>query len=71
MPKPRWLREREAGAKRMSREPDMCFECAMYGHFVKMTRHRGGKPVEVHACLIHPHCFNTKYSICCDDFARL
>ena len=35
---------------------------------VKMTKHRNKEWTEVFECIEHPGCFNTKFSICCDDF---
>lgn len=70
MPKPQWLKDREAQARRIVVEPDLCHECIYYGPFVKYAKYRGKELVEVHSCDIHPNCLNTKYSICCEDFMR-
>jgi len=70
MPKPQWLINREQQATRITIDPDLCVDCIYYGPFVKFTKHKAKERVEVHACDIHPNCFNTKYSICCDDFTR-
>lgn len=68
MSKPQWLKDRESGAKRETAEPDFCVSCAYYGPAVKNVRHKNKEWVELHECDIHPKCYNTKYSICCDDF---
>lgn len=69
MPKPQWLKDREHDAQRLVRRHDMCSDCLYYGEFVKWSRGKGDKLLEVHECDIHPKCMNTEYSICCDDFA--
>lgn len=68
MPKPQWLKDKEADVKRLTIEPDYCKDCIYFGRFVKRTRHKGTVWVEVRECDIHPGCVNTEYSICCDDF---
>lgn len=68
MPKPQWLKDKEAQVQRLSVEPVLCCKCLYYGPLVKFAKHKGKERVEVHACDIHPNCLNTKYSICCDDF---
>lgn len=70
MPKPQWLIDREMKAEAITMIPNMCKDCIYYGSHVKMTKHRGKEWVDVHECDIHPNCFNTKYSICCEDFTR-
>lgn len=70
MAKPQWLKDIEQDVQRPQREYDTCFECKSRGMPVKMTRHKDKEWTEVFACAKHPNCFNTKYSICCDDFAR-
>ena len=68
MTKPQWLKDKEQDVQRIVRQYDMCADCIYYGQFVKWTKHKGNKIVEVHECDIHPGCLNTEYSICCDDF---
>lgn len=70
MPKPEWLQDIQHQVHRIKRDPDCCDECIYFGSFVKYSRHHGSEVVEVRECDIHPGCFNTKYSICCDDFTR-
>lgn len=53
------------------REPDLCCDCKHYGRPVKKTKHLGKEKVMVHECDIHPGCYNTMYSIVCDDFVRI
>lgn len=70
MPKPQWLIDKEQHAERQLPDPDRCCDCLYYGPTVKFTKHRSGENVDVHLCDIHVNCFNTKFSICCDDFIR-
>lgn len=70
MSKPKWLRDKQAGAKCIERHHDYCNECIYFGPFVKWTRRKGNVITELHECDIHPKCFNTKFAICCDDFTR-
>lgn len=66
MPKPDWLVEKETGY--VAFELDHCSECIYYGQPIKLTKHKNKEWTEVFECDVHPGCFNTKYSICCDDF---
>ena len=70
MPKPQWLRDREMQVHRVTVDPDLCGDCIYFGTFAKYARWRGKEVVELRECDIHPNCLNTKYSICCEDFAR-
>lgn len=66
MPKPPWLVEAEND--RSFVKFGTCEECLYLGMPVKMTKHRNKEWTEVFECIEHPGCFNTKFSICCDDF---
>lgn len=66
MPKPDWLVEAEGRVNWV--KCATCWDCIYLGMPVKMTKHRNKSWTEVFECDIHPGCFNTKYSICCDDF---
>lgn len=70
MTKPQWLIDKENHKLEIHRDPDMCCDCLYFGAFVKKTKHKGKDWCEVHECDIHPGCFNTEYSICCDDFTN-
>ena len=69
MPKPQWLKDKEAQAHRAVYEPALCCDCVHYGKMFKWTRHRGDERVTGHECDLHSGCLNTKYSIGCEDFA--
>lgn len=70
MPKPDWLVEAEKKINRLKKaEPVCCDSCIYFGRFIKMTKHRNDEWTEVHECDIHENCFNTKFSIRCDDWA--
>lgn len=67
MSKPQWLKDQE-GYKPPKKEYH-CYECVNYcGQRIGETKHKGVEKVEVWECKIHPGCFNTKYSIRCNDF---
>lgn len=66
MAKPEWLVEAE-DSDRFVKFPT-CWDCRRLGPPVKMTRHKNKEWTEVFKCAKHPGCFNTKFSICCDDF---
>lgn len=68
MPKPQWLIDAETKKNKVQRPVDYCIDCIYIGRPFKMTKHKEREWVEVYECDIHPRCFNTKYSICCDDF---
>lgn len=70
MPKPKWLIDREMGARRIKKDPDLCGDCLYFGKFAKYSKIRDKGTVEIHECDIHPGCLNAKYSIGCDDFMR-
>lgn len=70
MPKPQWLKDREAQAQRLTAEPELCCDCIYYGPPVGYAKHKGKERVEVHECDIHPNCLNTKYSLRCGDFVH-
>lgn len=70
MPKPKWLVDAEKKKQQVHREPNHCLDCQHIGEVVKFTKYRNKERTEVYECAIHPGCFNTKYSICCDDFAK-
>ena len=70
MPKPQWLKDKESQAQRITVEPDRCIDCIYVGKPFKMTKHKDKEWVEVYECDIHSNCFNTKYSICCNDFTK-
>jgi hypothetical protein len=65
MPKPQWLQDIE-NEKKIQYE--YCFNCIHYGPVIGWTKHKGKEIVEVHECAIHPGCFNTSYSIRCEDY---
>ena len=69
MPKPDWLKKQESYNRSM-RNARYCSYCDHYGDMVKTTRHNGKELVDVHACSLHPGCFNTIYSLACSDFKR-
>lgn len=68
MPKPDWLVEVEQNRNRITVDPDTCSDCVYLGQPIKLTKHKDRVWTEVFECDIHPGCFNTKFSICCDDF---
>ena len=68
MPKPKWLKDKEANAKKLIVEPNHCGDCIYFGKFIKNIKYKNKEWVELRECDIHPNCFNTKYSICCDDY---
>lgn len=68
-PKPRWLIDKEMHAERKTNDPDKCWDCVYLGRPHHWARHMGKEPTEAFECAIHQGCFNTKYSICCEDFA--
>lgn len=68
--KPKWLIDRERQVKRITVDPDLCGDCANRGLHVKFTKYKGSEWTEMFECSAHPKCFNTKYSLCCEDFVR-
>lgn len=70
MPKPKWLKEIEREKTRVKPPVICCGTCRNFGRFVKYTKYMGKETVEVHECDVHPGCFNTKYSIRCDDYLK-
>lgn len=49
---------------------NMCHDCESYGDVVKTTKHKGKELVNVHGCVVHQGCLNTRYSLACEDFKR-
>lgn len=68
MTKPQWLIDQEK--KKQAPEPRKCCDCIYYGKIVGTTKHKGKERCNVHECDIHPKCFNTRFSICCDDWTK-
>lgn len=68
MPKPQWLIDKEQGVQRIRTEPNTCGKCKYFGRHIKMIRYKGASWEGLHECDVHPGCFNTKFSICCDDW---
>lgn len=69
MPKPQWLKDREAGAVYMRGEPRLCRDCCYLGRPVAITKHLGKESAVVYECDLHPGCMNTAFSICCGDWS--
>lgn len=68
MPKPSWLVEMERKKAHPKKESPLCKDCLYFGKPIKMVKHKGEEWVETHECQIHEGCFNTKFSICCNDW---
>lgn len=68
MAKPDWLIEQERKKSQPKREFPKCCDCVYYGRPVKKTRHKGKELIPVFECDLHPGCFNTMYSVRCDDW---
>lgn len=68
MSKPGWLKDKEAAVEHLERKEVLCRGCAYFGPIVDWTRHLGKERTEVHECDVHPKCFNTIYSVCCEDW---
>ena len=68
MSKPDWLIEAERKRNCRRPDPDTCITCIYLGRPYKLVKHKGIEWTELYECDIHPGCFNTKFSICCDDY---
>lgn len=69
MPKPQWLNDIEQ-RKHIAPKPT-CELCVNFmGRFVGHTKHKSKEKCDIYECLIHPGCYNTKFSIVCNDFDR-
>lgn len=71
MPKPQWLKDKESGLEKIERVHKKCFDCAYRGKPFKMTTRYDKHRTEVFECDIHSGCFNTRFSICCDDWTPI
>ena len=65
MAKPQWIKIKEQINCRIG---NLCETCSHYGKIVKYAQHKGRETVSVHECAIYPKCYNTKYSIQCEDY---
>lgn len=66
MPKPEWLVEQEK--RKPAKEYLTCATCVYFGKPIRETTYKGKERCVIHECSLHPGCFNTKFSIICDDY---
>lgn len=65
MAKPQWLKNKEQINGRIGK---LCKTCTHYGKMVDQAKYKNKEWVEIHECAIHPKCFNSEYSIQCEDY---
>lgn len=69
MTKPDWLIEAEKKKNQPVRGYTYCKDCKHFnGKYIRETKHKGKERCAVWECAIHPGCYNTRYSIRCEDW---
>jgi len=67
VPKPKYIEDSERD-KRIYEKADKCLLCIHFGTPHHKTRRRTGERVDAFECSLHAGCFNTVYSIACEDW---